>query len=96
MDMSTDKDTAHDGETEVDTSPENLKVQGEALAAKVKELLHEGSVRRITVKDTEGHTVIEIPVTAGVVAAVVAPALVAVAALAAVASEWEISVHRSG
>jgi hypothetical protein len=73
---------------------ENLKVRGEAMAVKVKELLHEGNVRRIMVKDTEGHTVIEIPITAGVVAAVVAPALIAVAALAAMASDWEIEVHR--
>jgi hypothetical protein len=75
-------------------STESMKVRGEALAATVKDVLHEGNVRRITVKNDEGQPVIEIPVTAGVVAAVVAPVIVAVAALAALASNWEIEVHR--
>ncbi|QNE48547.1 DUF4342 domain-containing protein [Glaciihabitans sp. INWT7] len=74
---------------------EKLRVKGEAMVAKVRELLHEGNVRRITVKDGAGHTVMEIPVNAGVVAAVVAPVLVAVAAIAALASDWEIEVYRS-
>lgn len=75
-------------------SGETTRVRGEALAAKVKELIHEGNVRRITVLNEQGHTVLEIPVTAGVVAAVVAPVLVAVAALAALAGSWEIKVDR--
>ncbi|MEO7058585.1 MAG: DUF4342 domain-containing protein [Lapillicoccus sp.] len=75
--------------------PERLSVRGEALAAKVKELLHEGTVRRITVKNREGRTIMEIPVTAGLVVAVIAPVLTAVSALAAVASDWEIEVHRT-
>ena len=66
-----------------------------ALAGKVKDLLHEGNVRRIVVKNNVGHTIIEIPVTVGVVAAVAAPVLTAVAAVAALASNWEIEVHRS-
>ncbi len=74
---------------------ERLTVRGEALVAKVKELLHEGTVRRITVKNREGHTVMEIPVTAGVVVAVVAPVLTAVGALTAIASDWQIEVHRA-
>lgn len=73
---------------------ETMMVRGDALAAKVKELLHEGNVRRIVVRNDEGHTVFEIPVTAGVVAAVVAPVLVAVAAVAALASNWEIEIDR--
>lgn len=75
--------------------PETAKVRGEALAAKVKALLHEGNVRRITIRNDEGHTVIEIPVTAGVVAAVVAPVLIGVAAIAALASNWEVEVDRA-
>jgi hypothetical protein len=77
------------------TSGETTRVRGEALAAKVKELIHEGNVRRITVRNDQSHAVIEIPVTAGVVAAVVAPVLVAVAALAALAGSWEIEVDRA-
>lgn len=78
-----------------ESTKENLKVRGDVLTAKVKDLLHEGSVRRITVKNEQGQTVMEIPATAGVVAAVVAPALTAVAAIAALASNWEIEIHRS-
>ena len=70
-------------------------MRGEVLAEKVKTLLHEGNVRRIVIRNDEGHTVIEIPVTAGVVAAVVAPVLVGVAAIAALASSWEIEIVRA-
>jgi hypothetical protein len=85
------------GQTTTDRGPttETARVRGEALADKVKTLLHEGNVRRITIRNDEGHPVIEIPVTAGVVAAVVAPALVAVAAIAALASHWNIEVDRA-
>jgi hypothetical protein len=74
---------------------ETARVRGEVLAEKVKALLHEGNVRRIIIRNDEGHTVIEIPVTAGVVAAVVAPVLVGVAAIAALASSWEIEIERA-
>jgi Domain of unknown function (DUF4342) len=77
------------------TAGENVKVRSDVLVAKVKDLLHEGTVRRIIVKDEHGHTILEIPVTAGVVVAVVAPVLTAVAALAALASNWEIEIDRS-
>ncbi|XAS75711.1 DUF4342 domain-containing protein [Dermatophilaceae bacterium Sec6.4] len=76
-----------------ETFAHSAKVSGDAMTAKVKDLLHQGNVRRITVKNKQGHTVIEIPVTAGVVAAIAAPALTAVAAIAALASDWEIEVH---
>ncbi len=73
---------------------ETVRVQGEVLVEKVKALLHEGNVRRIIIRNDEGHTVIEIPVTAGVVAAVVAPVLTGVAAIAALANDWEIEIQR--
>lgn len=78
-----------------DAFTEKMRVRGEALVAKVKELLHEGNVQRIAVKDSDGHSVMEIPVTAGVVAAIVAPVLIAVSAVAALASDWNIEVYRS-
>lgn len=97
--MSTSEQTAaseHAAEASSQGSPpERLTVRGEAMAAKVKELLHEGTVRRITVKNREGRTIMEIPVTAGLVVAVVAPVLTAVSAIAAMASDWEIEVHRT-
>jgi hypothetical protein len=81
--------------TEPGVEPEETtKVRGELLAAKVKELLHEGNVRRIVVKNDEGHTVMEIPVTAGVIAVVALPIVTAVGAIAALANDWTIEVHR--
>lgn len=76
-------------------NPETAKVRGEALVDKVRALLHEGNVRRITIRNDEGHAVFEIPVTAGVVAAVIAPVLTGVAAIAALASHWEIEIDRA-
>lgn len=90
----TDRDAAAAGHTPGHTT-ERAHVRGEALAEKVRTLLHEGNVRRITIRNAAGHAVIEIPVTAGVVAAVVAPVLVGVAAIAALASDWEIDIDRA-
>ncbi|MBB5801180.1 hypothetical protein F4560_000948 [Saccharothrix ecbatanensis] len=69
-------------------------LRGQALVEKVKELLHEGNVRRLVIKNDKGHTVMEIPVTAGVVVAVAAPVVAAVAAIAALAGEWSVDVER--
>ncbi|XAS75046.1 DUF4342 domain-containing protein [Dermatophilaceae bacterium Sec6.4] len=95
--MNNDDTTSHEGPNSPDRAngpfTPKTKLRGEAMTAKVKDLLHEGNVRRITVKNDQGHTVIEIPVTAGIVAAIAAPALTAVAAIAALASDWEIEVH---
>ena len=73
-----------------------VRLRGEALVDKVKELLHEGNVRRILIKNETGHTVIEIPVTAGLVAAVAAPVVTAVGAIAALAKDWTIEVQHRG
>jgi len=73
---------------------EELKVQGEALLGTVKELAHEGNVRRIIIKDAQGKTLIEIPLTVGVVGALVAPVAAAVGAVAAMATDCSIIVER--
>ena len=73
---------------------EIIQLRGAALTAKVKDLVHQGNVRRIVIKNDDGHTVMEIPVTAGLVALVVAPILTAVGAIAALANDWTIEVHR--
>lgn len=67
---------------------------GEEMLNKVKALIHEGNVRRITIKDKQGKTIIVIPLTFGVVGAVLAPALAAVGAIAALVTECTISVER--
>ncbi len=87
--------TIDDAQTTTATRRETTQVRGEALVARVKDLLHEGTVRRLIVKNDDGHTVMEIPVVAGVVAAVVAPVLTAVGAVAALANNWKIEVERS-
>ena len=69
-------------------------IQGSDLLARVKALIHEGNVRRIIVKQ-EGHTIVEIPLTVGVVGAIVAPALAAIGAIGALIAHCSIEVVRS-
>ena len=71
---------------------EEMKVKGEDLLKKVKELIHEGNIRRIIIKNESGETYIEIPLTLGVVGMVVAPILAAVGAIAALASNFTIEI----
>ncbi|MBN2553478.1 MAG: DUF4342 domain-containing protein [Spirochaetales bacterium] len=71
---------------------EEIKVKGEDLLKKVKELIHEGNIRRIIIKNESGETYIEIPLTLGVVGMVVAPILAAVGAIAALAANFTIAV----
>ena len=73
---------------------EELQVMGEQLLARVKELIHEGNVRRIIIKQ-EGHTIVEFPLTVGVVGAVLAPALAAIGAIGALIAQCSIEVVRS-
>lgn len=78
------------------TKTETFKVSGEQLLKKVKEIVREGNVRRISIKDKKGKTILEIPLTIGVVGVVLAPALAAVGAVAALLTECTISVEREG
>jgi CBS domain-containing protein len=71
---------------------EEVKVKGEDLLKKVKELIHEGNIRRIIIKNENGEPYIEIPLTLGVVGMVFAPVLAAVGAIAALASNFTIEV----
>lgn len=73
---------------------EELRVRGDALVGKVRELVREGNVRRIIIKDSEGRSMIEIPLTLGVVGALVAPVWAAIGAIAALAADWSIVVER--
>lgn len=73
---------------------ETFRVSGEELLRKVKELVKEGNVRRITIKEKSGRTLIDIPLTIGVVGVLVAPVLAAVGAIAALVAECTITVER--
>jgi hypothetical protein len=69
-------------------------VTGEELLAKIKELIHEGNVRKIIIKNDKGETYLEIPVTIGLIGAIVAPVFAAIGALAALAAHFTIEVER--
>lgn len=73
---------------------EEFSVNGEELIAKVKELINEGNVRRIIIKDADSKTLVEFPVTIGVVGALIAPMLAAVGAIAALVTKCTIVVER--
>ena len=73
---------------------ESFHVNGEELLKKVKELIREGNVRKITILDKHGKKLVVFPLTIGVVGAVIAPVLAAVGAIAALIIECTITVER--
>lgn len=73
---------------------EEFKVKGEQVLGKINELIKEGNVRRITIKNKDGHTVIEFPMTIGIIGAALAPVLAAVGAVAALLTDCTIAVER--
>ena len=75
------------------TFKETFKVAADQLVDAVKRLVHEGNVRRVIIKQ-EGRTVVEFPLTVGVVGTVLAPVLAAVGAIAAYMTECTIEVER--
>ncbi len=93
--------------TQIDTTPvepevepkkergyrEELQVRGEQLLTKVKELLHEGNVRHIIIRH-EGRTIMELPMTVGVVSVLAMPQLVAIGAISALLAQCSIEVVR--
>jgi hypothetical protein len=76
------------------TTTETFRIEGEKLLKKVKELINEGNIRKITIQDKEGKELMSFPLTIGVVGAVFAPVLVAVGAIAAVIGDCSITVER--
>jgi hypothetical protein len=73
---------------------EEFRLSGDQILAKVKELIHEGNVRRISLKNADGQIIAEFPLTAGVIGALVAPSLAAIGAIVALASDVSIVVER--
>ena len=71
-----------------------FKVRGEELLQKIRELIKEGNVRRIIIKNEDGETYLEIPVTIGLIGALVAPVFAAIGALAALAAQFTIVVEK--
>ncbi len=73
---------------------ESFSVEGEALLKKIKELIAEGNVRKITITDKAGKEIMSFPLTIGVVGALLLPVMAAVGALAALIGECTITVER--
>ena len=76
------------------TRTEEFKLEGGKVLDKIKELIHQGNIRRITLKNEEGKTLIEIPLTLGLVGAALLPVLAAVGALAAVVTRMTLVVEK--
>jgi hypothetical protein len=76
------------------TTKETFSINGEQLIKKIKELLNEGNIRKITIHDKDGKEIMSFPLTIGVVGAVFAPILAAVGAMAALLTECTITIER--
>jgi Flp pilus assembly pilin Flp len=95
LDSGPDKETKmHENKTDQKTWTEEFKVSGGEILNKLKELLHEGNIRRIILKDEQGKTFIEFPLTMGIVGAALLPVLAAIGAIAALVSKLTIVVEK--
>lgn len=72
---------------------ETIRIEGDRLVEKVKQLVHEGNVRRIVVRQQD-RSVAEFPLSVGVVGAVISPVLAAIGALAALLTDCSIEIER--
>lgn len=76
------------------TGTEEFRVNGEQLVAKIKEILREGNIRRLIIKDKNGRTLIEVPLTIGVVGVILVPVWAAIGAIAALVAEATVVVEK--
>ena len=74
---------------------EEFRVNGEELIGRIKNLVNEGNIRRIIIKDKEGKTIFEIPLTFGILGALLAPQLAAIGAIAALLGEATVVVEKA-
>ena len=75
---------------------EEIKVTAGKLKETLSELIREGNVRRIIIRNSEGRTLLDMPLNAGVAGAVLLPFWMAVGAILALAKEFSISIERLG
>ena len=80
--------------SEQEVRTEEFQVSGDMLLAKVKELVHEGDIRRVAIKNEEGRILIDVPLVLGVVGAILAPQLAAIGAIAALVTKCTIVVEK--
>jgi hypothetical protein len=76
------------------TTKESFTLDGDSLLKKIKELIEEGNIRKISIHDKEGKELMSFPLTFGVVGAVIAPVLAGIGAVAALIGECSITVER--
>lgn len=93
--ISTTPETKQDTKTNV----EEFSISGDSLVPKIKELIHQGNIRRITIKNEEGKTLIEIPLTVGLVGGVIGatlfPVIAALGAIGAMVAHLTIAIERT-
>ncbi|MCP5102008.1 MAG: DUF4342 domain-containing protein [bacterium] len=82
------------GEQKKSNGWEEFKINGNEVVDKIKELIHQGNIRRIILKNDEGKTLIEIPLTLGLVGAALMPVFAAVGAIAALVAKLTIVVEK--
>lgn len=92
--MSEEAQESASPEEEAKPLTEEFQLKGEEVVAKVKELVHEGNVRRVIISDSDGKVLLEIPLTFGVVGALLLPTLAALGAVAALLTDCTITVVR--
>jgi len=76
------------------TRTEEFKLNGGEILDKIKEVIHEGNIRRIILKDENGKVFLEIPLTVGIIGAALVPVLAAIGAIAALVSKLTIVVEK--
>lgn len=83
-------------ETGMETKPnvEHYQLSGDDAITKIKELVHEGNVRRVRIRNAEGHTLVDFPLTVGVVGAALAPMWAALGAVVALVADCTIEVEK--
>jgi hypothetical protein len=80
--------------TDQNPRSEEFQFSGDTLLAKVKELIRQGNIRRILIKNDEGRVLVDIPLTVGVVGTLLAPQLAAIGAIAALVLKGSIVIEK--
>jgi hypothetical protein len=80
--------------TEFQSRSEEFQFSGDSLLAKIKEIVRAGNVRRVLIKNEEGRVIVDIPLTVGVVGALLAPQLAAIGAIAALVMKGSIVIEK--
>jgi hypothetical protein len=74
---------------------EEFQINGEEIIAKLKELMREGNIRRITIKNEEGRSLVDVPLTFGLVGVLLAPQLAAIGAIAALVTKCTLVIEKT-